>query len=359
MSTTTQAARNLVFVTGASGYLGSVVVHELLEAGYHVRGSARGQKVAQIQTAFARYGEQFKAVEIADIASSDFTNVLEGVSAIIHTAAPLPGRVDLETGLKTSVDGSLHILRAAQKAGIARVVVTGTIATFPKALTTFGTNDWVEVTKEDAAAPDTTPLTRYVAYKKYGEQAVMKYAAENPEMAITILNPTWIFGPFPPGYEAIVPTPQGAFQAFATNGFLYQLLRPDNKNYHYFPGCIDVRDVARIHIAALAAATNASGRRIAISSPYDTGFREAISFIHDERPELRGRLADPDSVPRWERYRLPEIDLDVVERDLGFSAGRFTTWRETVLDGVDRLIEIENMWNAKGYSFEVPAERPM
>nr|GAT49327.1 predicted protein [Mycena chlorophos] len=355
------STKPLVFVTGASGFLGSVVVNELLEAGYPVRGAARGRKVAQIETAFASYGAQFQAVEIADNASSDFTEALKGVGAIIHTAAPIPGRTDFETGLKSSVEGSLRIVRAAQKAGISRVVMTGSTVTFPKADEKFGPDDWVEVTKEQAAAPDADQFTRYIAQKKYSEQAVLQYADENPDMDITILNPTWIFGPLAPGFEALVPTPEGAFATFGTNGFIYQLLRADNKNYHYTPGTIDVRDVARIHIAALNAPTP-NGKRVrrqAIVSPYDTGFRDAIKYIYDERPELRGRLADPQTVPKWPKYRLDGVDLGVVERDFGFPVSKFKTWKETILDSVDRFIQIEESWKAKGYTFEVPTDVPV
>nr|GAT49322.1 predicted protein [Mycena chlorophos] len=348
----------LVFVTGASGYVGSVVVHELLEAGYPVRGSARGRKVAQIQTAFAPYGAQFEAIEIADVASSDYTQALKGVGAIMHTAAPVPGRADFETAWKTSVDGSVHILRAAKNAGITKVVVTGSIVTFPSIdQAKFGPDNWIEVTKEQAENGD--KFVQYVAQKKYGELAVLKFAEENPDMDITIFNPTWVFGPLAPGFEAIVPSPEGVMTTFSSNGFIYQLLRADNKNYPYVRGAIDVRDVARIHIAALTAPTPNGKRirRVVTVSPYDSSFQEAIKYIYDERPELRGRLADPESAPKWEAYRVHGVDFDVLERDFGFS--KFITWKETVLDAVDRFLEVEESWKAKGYVFEVPTESPV
>ncbi|KAJ7069507.1 hypothetical protein C8F01DRAFT_515975 [Mycena amicta] len=349
------STKPLVFVTGASGFLGSVVVHELLEAGYPVRGSARARKVALLQQAFAKY-PQFEAVEISDVATSDYTEGLKGVGAIIHAAAPLPGRQDVETAFKSAIEGSLHILREAQKAGIKKFVATGSMVTFPD--DAFGPDDWVPVTKEQALVGN--PFVQYIAEKKYAEQAVLKYAEEHPEMDITIFCPPWIFGPLAPGFESIVPTPEGAFAAFSTNGFVYQLLRADNTNYHYSPGTLDVRDVARIHIAALSTTTpkDSRPRRVPIVSPYQSDFREAIQFIHDERPELRERLADPAKVPRWPSYKL-DVDLTPVEKSFGFPISSFKTWQETILDAVDRFIVLEKYWTSKGFEFQVPQEPPM
>ncbi|KAJ6476236.1 hypothetical protein C8R45DRAFT_1009301 [Mycena sanguinolenta] len=338
-------SKPLVFVTGASGFLGFEVVYQLLEAGYSVRGAARGRKVPLLKKALEKY-PQFEAVEISDVASADFSAAFSGVGAIIHTAAPLPGRADSETALKSAVEGSLHILREAHKAGIKKFIATGSMVTFPDGAS--GPNDWVPVTREQAAEGNQFVL--YTAEKKFGEQAVLEFAGKHPEMDITIFCPPWIFGPFAPGFEHIIPEPD--FAAFSTNGFVYQLLRPDNANYNYSPGMIDVRDAARVHIAGLAPLSADHPKRVPVVAPGTTEWRDAIAFIAQERPALRTRLADPERAPVWGANRA--VDLEVVETAFGVKQDSYKTWKETILATVDRFIEVENIWKAKGLEFEVP-----
>ncbi|KAJ7792439.1 hypothetical protein B0H14DRAFT_3889917 [Mycena olivaceomarginata] len=293
-------SKPLIFVTGAAGYLGFEVVYQLLEAGYSVRGAARGRKIPLLKTALEKY-PKFEVVEIADVATADFSAAFESVGAIIHTAAPLPGRTDPKTALKSAIEGSLHILREARKAGIKKVIVTGSIVTFPE--DSFGANDW---------GPE----------ENFGEQAVLDFAEKHPEMDITIFCPPWIFGPFAPGFEHIVPTPD--FAAFSTNIFVYHLLRADNHH-----ACRSFR-------------------------PYDADFRDAIRYISEAHPELRERLADPSTVPAWPRYKLP-VDLKPVEEAYSIEHGSYKTWKETILDaGRPFLLDLEKLWKSKGLEFEVP-----
>ncbi|KAJ7643805.1 hypothetical protein FB45DRAFT_1020624 [Roridomyces roridus] len=158
------------------------------------------------------------------------------------------------------------------------------------------------------------------------------------------------------GFEHIVPEPD--FPSFSTNGFVYQLLRSDNKNYQYSPGILDVRDVARVHIAGLHPLTKDHPKRVPVASPFQADPRDAIKYIADERPELRVRLADPSTVPVWPTYKL-DVDLRPVEKAFGTKLDSYKTWKETILDAIDWFVGIEKQWKSKGLEVEVPTTLPV
>ncbi|KAH9080373.1 NAD-P-binding protein [Lactarius deliciosus] len=96
-----------VLVTGASGFVGSHVVLELLREGYTVRGpipydtllsvltpagvvsTVRSHNVARVNKGYESFGDKFAAVVIDDLVTSDLLATVKGVDAIIHVASPL------------------------------------------------------------------------------------------------------------------------------------------------------------------------------------------------------------------------------------------------------------------------------
>ena len=99
-------------MTGASSFVGSHVVDELLDKGYYVKAwawvwccserpicwlsfdsAARGKKAEALRVLFADTGSHsIEIVEISDIVHSQFKEALVGVDTVIHVASPLPGR---------------------------------------------------------------------------------------------------------------------------------------------------------------------------------------------------------------------------------------------------------------------------
>ncbi|KAK0449835.1 uncharacterized protein EV420DRAFT_766693 [Desarmillaria tabescens] len=359
-----------IFVTGGSGFIGFHILTQLLDSGYSVRAcvlsmcdtkpaltifhsnAARGKKIELLKRALsANYSnDRFEVVEVPDIASSDLSHYFKGVDGIIHAAAPLPGRVDPETAFKSSVEGSLHILREAVQAQVHKIVITGSVVTHPFPQGPFGANDWNPITKEQAIASG-QPFPIYIAQKKYADLAVVEFAEKHPEIDVTLVGPPFNYGPFAAGFEHLVPEPD--LSAFSTNASIYAFLQPGNTEFPGAPGAIDVRDSARAHVLALKSRPSAEvGRkRFAIVSPFQSSYKDALEIIAKERPELKDRLTDAAQAPEWPSYALP-TDWRSIENVLGLKAESFIPWRETVLDTVDSLVRIENSWKEKG--FKVP-----
>lgn len=189
------------------------------------------------------------------------------------------------------------------------------------------------------------------------------YVLFNGRIPLTLINlshavtPAWIFGPFAPGFEHLIPKPD--YKAFSTDGYIYALLRPDNEHFPSSEGYTDVRDLARAHIAALNPISTVAGRkRIAVVSPYPSDYRDALKYLADERPELLDRLANPSKAPLWPSFKL-DVDRTPVEDVLGIKKDSYKTWRETILDTIDVLVNLENGWRSKGFEVAVPEESPL
>jgi hypothetical protein len=128
--------------------------------------------------------------------------------------------------------------------------------------------------------------------------------------------------------------------------------------------------VSRIHLAALTAPLasaldkDAHGKnpvkRYAIRAPYFASYKEAVGYIAKAHPELkeRGRLMDEEKAPGVPGVLLDEgvggmaekmrIDWKTIEEVFGVKEESCTTWKETVVDTVESLLELEKAWEEKG-----------
>ncbi|KAH7913247.1 hypothetical protein BJ138DRAFT_1099614 [Hygrophoropsis aurantiaca] len=276
----------LILVTGAAGFLASHIVHQLLEKGYRVRGTARGAKVQLLKEGYASYGDRFEAVSVQDVAEDGITEHLKGVSAVIHTAAPLPSKGSVEVVLDGSIKGSLNVIRQAKKAGIKKVVFTSSILAAMNPKLPLTDKDWNPVTKEEAIQSDNS-TTAYNAAKTYAEKAVWQFAEEHKNIDITTVLPPFLYGPFAPGFK--IPAPD--FVALSTDLYIYQMLDPNGK-FPSYAAYMDVRDTAKVHVAALTSPPDSviGHKRLLLSSVHELSYEAALKLIADKRPELKDRL---------------------------------------------------------------------
>ncbi|KAJ7575110.1 hypothetical protein C8J56DRAFT_1007805 [Mycena floridula] len=338
----------LIFVTGATGLLGSHVVAQLFAAGYRVRAAVRNAKVQQIRVAYAKYGQNFEVVAISDIATDQFLEALKGVNAIIHVASPIPQKSNTEEMLNAR---TLNVLRQAERSGIQRIVVTSSIASVINPKNSFTDKDWNPVTREDAL--NQGGFTAYIASKTLAEKALWEYADSHPNIDVTAFNPIYLYGPFTEEFQ--LPTPN--YSAMSTNLEVYRLLSVTGI-FPVTPAYTDVRDVAKAHVLALkspiSSESNIGRKRLIMGSLDSFDYASVLAFIRENRPELAERLTKT-AIPVVDKraLKLP-FDAQRLEDVVGFKKEDFTRLETTLLDTIDSLLAKERSWIEKGYTINIP-----
>jgi nucleoside-diphosphate-sugar epimerase len=122
---TTIQKGDTVLVTGATGYIGSHVVEELLAAGYKVRGTSRSTDKDRFLTDLMerKFGKgKLEIVEVADmIAGNAYEEAVQNVSGIVHLASVMRFSSDPEVVIPSTVKGVLNIFNAARAEPTVRV----------------------------------------------------------------------------------------------------------------------------------------------------------------------------------------------------------------------------------------------
>lgn len=125
-------SESLVFITGSTGFIGSHVVLQTLDAGYKVRLSVRKEsQIEGLKKLFPKHINNVDFVVIPDLSiSSAFDSALKGVEYVFHIASPMPGKgTDFKAEyLNPAVQGTTALLDAAKKVNtIKRVVIVSSV----------------------------------------------------------------------------------------------------------------------------------------------------------------------------------------------------------------------------------------
>ena len=130
-----------VAVTGASGFIAAHCIKQLLEKGYNVRGTVRGDPSSDRYKWLYDQTEQFNLPSKVTLFQADllkhgtFTECFKDCDYIFHTASPFLN--DVKDGMKDLVEpaknGTLNVLSCAMEANatnnsLKRIVVTSSIA---------------------------------------------------------------------------------------------------------------------------------------------------------------------------------------------------------------------------------------
>ena len=115
----------MILVTGASGYLGSHIVKQLVEAGKSVRALARSRARAEAEGRLAGFKIEWAEGDVTKPES--LAEAITGVEAVVHTVA-----VAIEKGPGAyeaiNYQGTVNVVNAAKAAGVKRFVNTCQLA---------------------------------------------------------------------------------------------------------------------------------------------------------------------------------------------------------------------------------------
>ncbi|KAF8523797.1 hypothetical protein BU17DRAFT_63725 [Hysterangium stoloniferum] len=335
----------IVLVTGASGFVGAQVVEQLLANGYTVRGTCRSNKAEELKKNNSH--PDFTVVVADDLVKGDFTDALEGVSALIHVASPLPHG---DNHLEVALEGTMNILRQSYDAGIRKIAV---ISSFYAAITknedfwqanvTLNNQSWGEPLP-GSTEKGADGFALYAASKILAERAVWKFSDEHPDANIITLLPGFIFGPI--AKSQVIK----GHSDLSANGYLYTMLAGANASYtNLFPDhplpFIDVRDVARACVLALSVTPAKPGyhhRYLLYSGSWS--MKEMAQIIGKVRPTTKDRLVERgegalplDAKPATKFDTLPAKEV------LGLK--EFIPVENMIGDTVDSLLEREASWS--------------
>jgi len=322
-------ARDVVLLTGASGFVGSAIARALVAAGYPVR--------ALVRPPGARANVTGVALDIVegDVRDADaVARAMNGVRYVVHAAADYRlWAPDADDVFRTNVEGTRAVMTAALRAGVERIVHTSSVATLAPRL-------------DGRPADETSPLDESAAigaYKrsKVAAERLVETMISRDGLPAVIVNPSTPVGP-----RDVRPTPTGRIVVEAALGRIPAFVDTGLNLVH-------VDDVADGHIAAL--------ERGRIGERYILGGEDVLLVdMLAEIARLVGRRAPRLKLPRGPLYpfaavaeliarvtrREPMLTLDGLrmsryrmfftsakaERELGFRA---RPYQEALRDAVE------------------------
>ncbi|WP_114206216.1 hopanoid-associated sugar epimerase [Acidisarcina polymorpha] len=274
-----------VFLTGATGFVGSHVARELANRGAGLRLLTR--KTSRLDNLKGIAGDSF----VGDLCDPSTLEIgIRGCDAVMHVAADYRLWVrDPKMMYAANVDGTRDLLRLAREQGIPRFVYTSSVAT-------------MGFRRDGTIVDESTPVSladmigHYKRSKYLAEQEAVRAARLG--QAVVILNPTTPVGP-----HDLKPTPTGGIIVDFLNG-KFPAYVDTGLNL------VDVCEVARTHADALE--VGSFGERYILG-----GENLTLKQILDKLSAITGLPSPTVKVPHAVAMAFAFFDENVTGRLLG------------------------------------------
>ncbi|MRS98709.1 NAD-dependent epimerase/dehydratase family protein [Ralstonia pickettii] len=173
----------MILVTGGTGFVGKALVSRLVDDGFPTRVGIRRQGVI--------VPDGVQTVRVADLSpETDWRAALEGVSAVVHTAARVHVMDDkvadpLAEFRRINVAGTLNLARQAAAVGVTRFVFISSIKVNGEA---------TELHRPFSADDEPAPLDSYGVSKMEAERGLREIASQTG-MGVVMVRPPLVYGP--------------------------------------------------------------------------------------------------------------------------------------------------------------------
>jgi dihydroflavonol-4-reductase len=262
-----------VLLTGVSGFVAQHCAVELLKKGYKVKGSLRSlSKKEQVLKGVSKEVANLENLEFCELnllKDEGWEDVMKDCDYVLHVASPfiIAEPKDENEMIKPAVEGTLRALKAAKASGIKKVVLTSSTVSMvgDKKINHIDQSSWTN--------PETDKISIYMKSKALAEQAAWEFY-DNQEgktkMDLTVVNPGPIYGPTLTGNLS------GASMSMIKDMMTGKMPMVPNCDYVMS----DVRDIAKIHVAALEN-EESNGKRFIVTSEKPYSFLSIAQILKD------------------------------------------------------------------------------